>query len=124
MGRRIISKVAKIKCGCGHTGDHTFSESRDWTEECPKCGKKHNVDGTRGKRLQDFGGNRRFHGSERLSVTEGWHPSEVAAVRPLLEPTGARVHDSGQVEFKDRQTQRAYMAKLGEMKRRGMVADD
>ncbi len=122
MGR-IISKVAKIKCGCGHTGDHTFCESENWETPCPKCGKKHNVDGTRGKRLQDFGGNRRFSGDEQFSVTEGFHPSEVDFARRNMPKTGHCIMDNGMVRFRDRSTQKAFMREQSALKARMGIED-
>lgn len=121
--RRIISKIAKIKCACGYTGDATFSEDRGWNENCPKCGKTHSVDGTRGKRLQDFGGNRRFSGDEQFSVTEGFHPKEVDFARRNMPKSGHCIQDSGMVRFRDRATQKAFVRELGTLKARLGIDD-
>lgn len=57
--------------------------------------------------------NRRFVGSESLSIMEGWPKGQVQAARKLVgsELEGC-VLDNGRVAFKDRAQQKAYVRKI------------
>lgn len=109
----IARIVPDVRCEqCGHRAHELcFCESAGWERHCPNCrGVLTPTNGYAGReRVQLFHGNRRFAGSERISISEGFHPSEVAdARRTFGDISGVEIRSNGDVCFDDRASQRRY----------------
>lgn len=104
-----LGRITRLECRCGYVGDVYVSAADGWAGECPACNARLTADGSRPKG-QRFYGDRRFAGSETLSMMEGCHPSEVAQHRALFDAQGAcRTTDNGDVHFESRSQQRKYV---------------
>lgn len=108
-------------CPCGHTDDVFARAADSGSLKCPACGKPVTQDYTR-KNVGN--GNREFHGHRRESITDWYHPTEVAEARRDLGAAGSCVQDNGTVVFPDRQTQKKYSrAKADIMRRAGRAPE-
>lgn len=103
---RTVARITKTTCfDCQHTWE-PFARAEDgWVVLCPECGKP-----CRAGRAErpSFNGNRRFSGSESVSLMEGCHPAEVQSMRRLMPEVQHCIKDGGRVEFSDRSEQRKY----------------
>lgn len=110
--------VPDVKCpACGHRSANLFfAASEGWARACPGgCGgtvrPEHGYAGG-GGRVQRFYGNRRFAGSERESISEGFSPEEYEqACRIYGDIDGVQLvkgEDAVTVYFDDRRAQREF----------------
>lgn len=105
--------VYAVKCEkCGCSGDQVHKMS-DEHSPCAACGGKVGIDYTRQKTRSE----RRFAGSEAVSLQFGFHPDEVAEARREFEGTGADIKDDGEVHFESRGVERKFRKKWESMKR-------
>jgi hypothetical protein len=104
--------IYPIVCGKCHFHGDTFAKVAEIDPDgcilCPECGTRAPQDYTR-KSVGN--GNREFHGKTQESITEWFHPTEVAEARRTFgDRAGACIQDNGTVRFKDRSQQREYAA--------------
>jgi hypothetical protein len=113
----LAAKVVRgIKCDCGETFDACIKASDGWACACPLCGAECNP--ARLATNKRFHGNRRFAGSESVSVTEGFCAHEVPEARRLLPAFQHCIQDNGDVHFASRSEQRGYARATEELRRR------
>lgn len=111
--------VYPISCSKCHFNGDTFAKVAELDQDgrvlCPECGERAPQDYSR---KQVGSGNREFHGKAQESVTEWFHPAEVAEARQTFgERAGQCIQDNGTVRFKDRAQQREYAKKRNEIER-------
>lgn len=144
-----IAVDIRCKCPnpkCGFVGRVTCYGSDNWRGNCPDCqayihhpDPPHPAEEVReacqrsqamAKMREDMGlsirgdGNRRFDGSESVSVTEGYNPAEVKFAKRHLSQNGYQIHDNGSVSFNDRRGERRHTQDLAKLKRRMGVPED
>lgn len=91
----------EYKCPAGHRFDELVKHDQADRVHCPTCQKK-------AQRLVSLcKTDRRFAGSEAMSITEGCHPLEVQANRQLFGDT-VNIDHKGDYSFNDRGQQRRY----------------
>lgn len=107
---------------CDHRGDIYAKAADSDRLRCPRCD---------GPAVQDYAAKNIGHGAadfkagKRESLTEWFHPAEVAEARRELGDAGSCVRDDGTVHFRNRQEQRKYLtAKADIMKRAGRRPDE
>lgn len=110
MSRRVIAKTfrdAKCpKCARVHaTG--LVTEDDGWMYRC-KCRKKFDPFKAKIVRARYVDLNRRFAGSESVSLCHAFCESEVAEARRRLPEVQECIHDGGRVSFPDRKTERRF----------------
>ena len=105
-----VARITKTSCTCGFRGELLFCVEDNWQRPCPDCEKPIAPGGVGTVR---YHGNRRFAGSESLSIVEGCHPAEVPRARSLMPSVAHCIKDDGSVEFSDRAEQVKYRKELG-----------
>ena len=102
--------IYTMRCTAGHTFEAVSSYDKRDRVTCERCGKPCTV-------LPSlFRQERRFAGSESVSLTEGCHPRDVQAQRQLYGDT-VHIDDRGDFSFESRGQQRRFMKKKREAER-------
>lgn len=115
--------IYPIACNKCHFHGDVFAKVADLDPDgcilCPECGSRAPQDYAR----KSVGsGNREFHGKTQESITEWFHPKEVAEARQTFgERAGQCIQDNGTVRFKDRAEQREYAKRRDEIARDGQA---
>lgn len=115
--------IYPIACNKCHFAGDVFAKVADLDPNghvlCPECGHRAPQDYTK-KNIAN--GNREFHGQTQESITEWFHPKEVAEARQTFgERAGQCIQDNGTVKFKDRAQQREYAKRRDEIARDGQA---
>jgi putative FmdB family regulatory protein len=109
------------KCSCcGHAEDRYCKIDERNDQACPECEQPLAIDFGQimpAVHQKTYAGTQANGLPATLSLTEGFHPREVKAMREKMGSDGACINDMGEVHFKDTAARKSYFAKKRELRK-------
>jgi hypothetical protein len=111
--------IYPLKCSKGHTWEQVLPMHHEESEYvCPTCCGAGAQDFAAKFRGRHIDLNRKFTGTESLSVAHGFHPDEVSGARVAVEKAGGSgscIRDDGTVRFTERREERAFTKAMNQI---------
>ncbi len=111
--------IYPLKCDAGHRWEQVLPMEHDAAAYvCPECKAQGAQDFAAKFRGRHIDLNRKFTGSESLSVAHGFHPDEVSGARVAVEKAGGSgscIQDDGTVRFTERREERAFTRAMNQI---------